>query len=45
MKIGLMLPIGQQELLAGPDRWSLFRTVEAVEQLGAASNLAQESTV
>ena len=25
MKIGLMLPIGQQELLAGPDRWSLFR--------------------
>jgi probable F420-dependent oxidoreductase len=25
MKIGLMLPIGQQELLRGPDRWSLFR--------------------
>ena len=25
MKIGLMLPIGQQELLVGPDRWSLFR--------------------
>jgi probable F420-dependent oxidoreductase len=25
MKIGLMLPIGQQELLAGPDRWSLLR--------------------
>jgi alkanesulfonate monooxygenase SsuD/methylene tetrahydromethanopterin reductase-like flavin-dependent oxidoreductase (luciferase family) len=25
MKVGLMLPIGQQELLAGPDRWSLFR--------------------
>ncbi len=24
MKIGLMLPIGQQELLRGPDRWSLF---------------------
>lgn len=33
MKIGLMLPIGQQELLAGPDRWSLFRdmTVAAEE--------------
>src|SRR5918994_4017153 len=27
MKIGLMLPIGQQELLAGPGRWSLFREV------------------
>jgi alkanesulfonate monooxygenase SsuD/methylene tetrahydromethanopterin reductase-like flavin-dependent oxidoreductase (luciferase family) len=25
MKIGLMLPIGPQELLAGPDRWSLFK--------------------
>ena len=25
MKIGLMLPIGQQELLRGPDRWSLFK--------------------
>ena len=25
MKIGLMLPIGQQELLVGPDRWSPFR--------------------
>jgi probable F420-dependent oxidoreductase len=25
MKIGLMLPIGQQELLEGPDRWSLLR--------------------
>ena len=25
MKIGLMLPIGQQELLVGPDRWSLFK--------------------
>jgi probable F420-dependent oxidoreductase len=25
MKIGLMLPIGQQELLVGPDRWSLLR--------------------
>ena len=25
MKIGLMLPIGQQELLAGSDKWSLFR--------------------
>ncbi len=25
MKIGLMLPIGQPELLTGPDRWTLFR--------------------
>jgi probable F420-dependent oxidoreductase len=25
VKIGLMLPIGQQELLTGPDRWSFFR--------------------
>ena len=25
MKVGLMLPIGDPELLAGPDRWSFFR--------------------
>ena len=38
MKIGLMLPIGQQELLAGPDRWSLFREMAlATESSGLDS--------
>jgi probable F420-dependent oxidoreductase len=38
MKIGLMLPIGQQELLAGPDRWSLFRDMTlAAEDSGLDS--------
>lgn len=38
MKIGLMLPIGQQELLAGPGRWSLFRDMTIVaEQSGLDS--------
>jgi probable F420-dependent oxidoreductase len=38
MKIGLMLPIGQQELLRGPDRWSLFRDMTlAAESSGLDS--------
>jgi alkanesulfonate monooxygenase SsuD/methylene tetrahydromethanopterin reductase-like flavin-dependent oxidoreductase (luciferase family) len=38
MKIGLMLPIGQQELLTGPDRWSLFRDMAiAAEESGLDS--------
>ena len=38
MKIGLMLPIGQQELLVGPDRWSLLRDMTiAAEESGLDS--------
>ncbi len=38
MKIGLMLPIGQQELLQGPDRWSLFRDMAiAADETGLDS--------
>ncbi len=38
MKIGLMLPIGQQELLAGPDRWSRLRDLAlAAESSGLDS--------
>jgi probable F420-dependent oxidoreductase len=38
MKIGLMLPIGEQELLRGPDRWSLFRDMaRAAEDRGLDS--------
>jgi probable F420-dependent oxidoreductase len=38
VKIGLMLPIGQQELLEGPDRWTLFRDMTiAAEENGIDS--------
>jgi alkanesulfonate monooxygenase SsuD/methylene tetrahydromethanopterin reductase-like flavin-dependent oxidoreductase (luciferase family) len=38
MKVGLMLPIGQQELQAGPDRWSLLRDMAiAAEESGLDS--------
>ena len=38
MKIGLMLPIGEEEMLTGPDRWSLFRDMAlAAEESGLDS--------
>ncbi len=38
MKIGLMLPIGDRDLLIGPDRWSLFRDqATAAEESGLDS--------
>jgi alkanesulfonate monooxygenase SsuD/methylene tetrahydromethanopterin reductase-like flavin-dependent oxidoreductase (luciferase family) len=39
MKIGLMLPIGQQELLRGPDRWSLFRDMALAAEEGGLDSV------
>jgi probable F420-dependent oxidoreductase len=39
MKIGLMLPIGQQELLRGPDRWSLFRDMALAAEDGGLDSV------
>jgi probable F420-dependent oxidoreductase len=39
MKIGLMLPIGQQELLQGPDRWSLFRDMTLAAEAGGLDSV------
>ena len=34
-----MLPIGQQELLAGPDRWSLFRDMAIAAEEGGLDSV------
>jgi probable F420-dependent oxidoreductase len=39
MKIGLMLPIGQQELLRGPDRWSRFRDLALAAEASGLDSL------
>jgi probable F420-dependent oxidoreductase len=39
MKIGLMLPIGQGELLRGPDRWSLFREMALAAEAGGLDSV------
>lgn len=39
MKIGLMLPIGQQEPLVGPDRWSLFREMTLAADAGGLDSV------
>jgi probable F420-dependent oxidoreductase len=39
MKIGLMLPIGQQELLRGPDRWSIFRDMALAAEAGGLDSV------
>jgi probable F420-dependent oxidoreductase len=39
MKIGLMLPIGQQDLLRGPDRWSTLRDMAIAADTGGLDSV------
>ena len=39
VKIGLMLPIGQQALLRGPDRWSAFRDMALAADAGGLDSV------
>ena len=39
MKIGLMLPIGEQDLLRGPDRWSTLRDMAMAADAGGLDSV------